>query len=352
MPSLIAFILQHPFYMMAFLIFVPFAIIWNGLRRRKISSFTSENIQRTLEPLPIHFTIADYGKALIAWIFLFMRIFRIKPGLYYIGEANGKPPIFVTSNNYLTVFLLARRLRNNNIRLLIIDTKGINVWCSAGEGQFSAKEIIGKATECGLLKEKSTINIILPKFSLAGVKLEDLRKHDISPIIGPLYAKDVPSFLRQDKLKNQIDDRVNFGLQSRAFTALPTAVQFFYYFLGVYVITLGYVPADIIWIATGLAFIYPLLFSWLPGKLFSVKGLSLALFVSVVSIFSNYSSVEEQLSLIIFIFATSLFIALSYTGNSAVSNYTSVRKETARFLPVIVILYVLLIPITLLSLRG
>lgn len=348
MESFVSFGLKHFFYIAAFLLFIPFAILWNVLRRRKASSFDSDNTQNTIEELPVRFTLIDYGKALISWIFLFMRVFTIKPGLYNIGQPDEKAPLLVTANNYLTVFLLARRLRNRRLRLLITDTEGINVWCSAGEGHFSAKEIIEKATKYNLLTGKGKVRMILPKFSLAGVNLEELRKHGINPVIGPLYAKDVPSFLDHDKLENQIDDRVRFGLQSRAFTALPAAVQFFYYFLGVYVISLGYVSPDVIWIATGLAFIYPLLFPWLPGKLFSVKGLSLALAVSILSIFIHYSGVEEILLLVIFIFATSIFIALSYTGNSAVSNYTSVRRETARFLPVVVILYIMLIPIKLL----
>ena len=349
MESLISLCLQHLFYIAAFLLFIPFAILWNALRRRKASSFDPEDIQDTIEELPVRFTLIDYGKALISWIFLFMRVFTIKPGLYHIGQLDEKAPLLVTANNYLTVFLLVRRLRNRRVRLLITDTKGINVWCSAGEGHFSAKEIIEKATKCGLLTGKGKVRMILPKFSLAGISLEQLRKHGINPIIGPLYAKDVPSFLGHDRLENQIDDRVHFGLQSRAFTALPAAVQFFYYSLGVYVISLGHVSPDIIWIATGLAFIYPLLFPLLPGKLFSVKGLSLALVASIISVFIQYGGVEEKLLLVVFIFATSIFIALSYTGNSAVSNYTSVRRETARFLPVVVILYIMLIPIKLLS---
>jgi acetyl-CoA decarbonylase/synthase complex subunit gamma len=347
MASLIPFNLQDPLYIAALLFFLPLAMLWNALRRRKVSSVASENIQNTIEPLPVYFNLKDYGKALISWIFLFMRVFTIKPGLYYIGEMDENAPLLVTANNFLTVFLLARRLSDKKVRLLIIDTKGINVWCSAGEGSFSSKDIIEKATNCGLLTEKGKVSMILPKLSFAGVKLEELRKHGINPIIGPLYAKDVPAFLGQDKLENQIYERVHFGLQSRAFTALPTAIQFFYYFLGVYVITLGYAPPDVIWIATGLAFIYPLLFPWLPGKYFSVKGIYLALLVAIVSTYFHYDSVKVQLLLIFFLFATSIFIGLSYTGNSAVSNYTSVRKETARFLPVVVILYLLLISIRL-----
>jgi hypothetical protein len=40
---------------------------------------------------------------------------------------------------------------------------------------------------------------------------------------------------------------------------------------------------------------------------------------------------------------------LSFTGNSPVSNYDKVRKETATFLPVVVILYLVIIPVKIFS---
>lgn len=342
--TVISYLPQHPFFVTAVLLFVTLAVVWNLLRKRKMPVKESD-IPRTIQPLPLHFVSLDYLKALVSWIFLFMRVFSVKPGLYYIGQRDEKAPIIVTANNYLTVFLLARRIGKRNVRLLIIDTRGINVWCAAGKGQFSSGEIIDKATYFELLNGKNNETFILPKFSFAGVNLAELRKNGIHPIIGPLYAKDVPSFLDQETYENQVDDIVKFGLKSRAFTALPTAVQFFYYFLGIYVISLGTLTPAIIWIATGLAFIYPLLFPMLPGKFFAVKGIFMALSISIFDLLVTNLNLVNQLSLIIFLFATSIFIALSYTGNSAVSNYTSVRKETARFLPVVVFLYILLIPL-------
>jgi len=328
--TVISFFQQHSFWGIAVLLFMPFALFWNYYRRRKTDKVETV-ISKNIEPIPLNFNFIDYIKALISWLFLFMKIYIIKPGLYYIGQNEKDAPLLVTANNFLTVFLLVRRIKKRNVRLLVLDTKGINVWCSAGKGQFSDKEIISKADHFGLLNSGNKLKIILPKFSLSGVNLKELRKNGIRPIIGPLYAKDVPGYLDEGSFSDQTDDIVNFGLKSRIFTALPTAVQFFYYFLTIYVISLDTLPYHLIWLATGLAFLYPLLFPLLPGKLFAIKGLFLALFISIISMLIINISFSDQLSLIIFIFATSVFIALSYTGNSAVSNYSSVRKEIARF---------------------
>ena len=44
-------------------------------------------------------------------------------------------------------------------------------------------------------------------------------------------------------------------------------------------------------------------------------------------------SIGSALTGTLFTLASAIFFGLSYTGNSAVSNYSSVRKETALFLP-------------------
>ncbi|GMT42687.1 MAG: hypothetical protein IEMM0002_1098 [bacterium] len=342
MEAIISFFSVRPVFVAALLLFFPFAFLWNYLCRRKAVHLSPETARKQLG---IGFTLTDYIKAFISWIFLFMPTYHVRPGLYYIGKKDADAPLLVTANNFLTVFLLARRIGKRNVRLLVIDTGGINVWCSAGKGRFSTGEIINKARPFGLTKTEGKTVIILPKFSLAGVRIEELRKNNFRPVIGPLYAKDIPAYLDKGKLDNRVDDVVHFGLKSRAFTALPTAIQFFYYFLAAYVVSLGYLPPSIIWMATALAFTYPLLFPFLPGKFFAVKGISLAAAVSPIAALLSYENPASLLWQLVFIFATSIFIGLSYTGNSAVSNYTSVRKETARFLPVVIILYILLIPI-------
>ena len=116
--------------------------------------------------------------------------------------------------------------------------------------------------------------MILPKLALSGVKLSDLRGAGIRPVIGPLYAKDLPEFLDKGEFKDRTRDRIDFGLQSRIFTAVPTAVQFFYWFMGIYFFTFWAFDLTIVGIAALLAFFYPLLFPYLPGKQFAVKGQS------------------------------------------------------------------------------
>ena len=340
---------DYPFFFIALAIYIPLTILWIQSRRRMKVSREYEP-SPDLQPLPLSFGTVDYLKAFISWLFLFLKIFTVRPGLYYVGERDENAPLLVTCNNFLTIFLLTRKIANRNVRLLVIDTNGINVWCSAGEGKFSAEEIIDKAGRYGLIKDGRKTEMILPKLCLSGVKLSDLQKAGIKPVIGPMYAKDLPRYLDEDRFQDRVIDHVTFGLQSRIFTALPTAVQFLYWFAGIYIVTFWMLDSAIIGIAALMAFSYPILFPFLPGKQFAVKGISLGIIASVFAVAHYlYHGFNLQLTIfwILFTFATSIFIGLSFTGNSPLSNYDKVRKETAAFLPVVVILYLMIIPVIL-----
>ena len=174
----------------------------------------------------------DYSKMFFNWLFLFKKAYAVRPGLYFIGETyDKKSPLLVTCNFLSTIILLYLRLKSLKVRLLVIDTKGINVWCSSGKGTFSAQEIINKLNsydKC-TLSDSQELEIILPKLSLSGVKLSELKKNRIKPIIGPLYAKRLRDYLAHPPYKDCVKDAVHFGIKARAYTVVPTVVQFSWY---------------------------------------------------------------------------------------------------------------------------
>jgi hypothetical protein len=141
-----------------------------------------------------------------------------------------------------------------------------------------------------------------------------------------------------------------FGLQSRLFTWLPGLVQYLSYSFAAVIVLWGMeqiwnlpLPTGLILVTALLATAYPILFPWIPGVRFAVKGLWLAAFASIgLSALTVFGVIPlaDLIMAILFIFATAVFVGLSYTGNSAVSNYSRVRKETARFLPLNVLLYI------------
>ena len=164
-----------------------------------------------------------------------LKTFIINPGLYYTADKYDiNALMLVTCNYHLTVFLLWRIIRKLNVRVLVIDTKGINVWCASGKGQFSAKEIIRVLSMYSpeVLTKGGKLKIILPKLSLSGVSLKELKKELITPIIGPVYMKNIPNFLKEKELKYNNEDKYKFNLKDRLFAFVPGIIFFIRVFIG------------------------------------------------------------------------------------------------------------------------
>jgi hypothetical protein len=88
-------------------------------------------------------------------------------------------------------------------------------------------------------------------------------------------------------------------------------------------------------ITTVVATAYPLLYPWIPGERFAVEGLWLGAVIATslgLGATAGLLTAPELAASVPFALAVGLFFGLAYTGNSAVSNYTKVRKETAQFL--------------------
>jgi acetyl-CoA decarbonylase/synthase complex subunit gamma len=318
------------------------------------SSTESEPQPPELEPRPLQLRWWHHPMALMSWIDSFRRTYALAPGLYYAGpHYDRESPLLVTANYGLSVYLLLRALAGRTARVLIVDTDGINVWCAAGKGRFSHREILRQLDRYPpeLLSAHKRPKLILPKLAMAGVRLKALRDRGLRPIVGPVHARDLPAWLDAPPLRNCREDRVVFGLRARAFTWLPGLVQSTHYSLAVIACMFGLsllfsfsVPLGVVAIVALTTTAYPLLFPWLPGRRFAVKGLWLGAAVAVASSGLHALAAPSPIALAatgLFCLAFALFFGLSYTGNSAVSNYTRVRQETARFLPLTVGLFVI-----------
>ena len=284
----------------------------------------------------------------------FRKTFIIEPGLYYTGEDyNIASPLLVTCNYHMTVFWLWRVLRKRSVRILVIDTKGINVWCSASKGQFSAGNIVRqlKRYDDKIIYHSNKLEIVLPKLSLSGVSIPKLQSYSIKPIIGPVYARDLPEFLNNLPLRDRVVDKFEFSFADRFFTLVPSVIQFtkylvlmfaalfvwhYFFYTGIYwqVLPIG--------ILFGIGYI--ILFPLLPTKKFTVKGLTLFLFFGLMMFYYFINKVHSMDTLTLlfylsFMSVTAIFCSLYYTGNSGVSNYSLVKKEIIHFLPVSAILY-------------
>ena len=100
----------------------------------------------------------------------------VKSGLYYTGNPGKDSPVLVTSNYRLTFDAVRKELTGLNVWMLVINTGGINVWCSAGKGSFSAEAVIKEINKSGLSFFAPDGMLILPQLSASGVSINKLKK--------------------------------------------------------------------------------------------------------------------------------------------------------------------------------
>ena len=84
----------------------------------------------------------DVWGTLGARIGIIRRDYKVAPGFYAAGSPGPQSPVLVTANYKLSFDALRHQLLGIDAWLLVIDTRGINVWCAAGKGSFSTDEVI------------------------------------------------------------------------------------------------------------------------------------------------------------------------------------------------------------------
>jgi len=300
------------------------------------------------KPRKLTFSWWDYLLAFAEWINAFGNARAIDPGLYFTGSTpDPSAPVLVTGNYHLTVFLLWRTLRGRNVRVLVIDTLGINVWCSSGKGRFCASEILRQVHRCDPadLIHEGHVRLVLPKLSLSGVKLSELRAAGVQPVIGPIYRHDLPRYLDEGTFRDRRDDKYRFDLRDRLFILVPSVVQFSLYMAVPSLLLWGWnhlYPSFPAWTplayGLGLSIPYIVLFPVLPTRQFAVKGLVTA-GISLAAL-SGWWLLQHTWTPWTFVYTAvlmaslGLWFGLYFTGNSGVSNYSLVKREIVRWLPV------------------
>jgi hypothetical protein len=124
--------------------------------------------------------------------------------------------VLVTANYKLSFDALRKELKGINTWLLVIDTRGVNVWCAAGKGTFSAEEIAYQVHRAKLDQVVTHRELLLPQLSANGVAAYELKKLcGFRGRFGPILASNLPDFLRTGKADENMRT-VTFSLPERA----------------------------------------------------------------------------------------------------------------------------------------
>ena len=285
--------------------------------------------------------------------------YKIDPGLYALGAPDEKSLVFVSANYKMSFDRLRQALAGRSGWILVLDTKGINVWCAAGKGTFGTKEIINRIESCSLKKIVSHRKLILPQLGAPGVAAHKVKKlSGFNVQYGPIRAEDLPAYIDAG-FKAAAEMRIKtFPLKERAVLIpieLVEAMKAFLIIAAAFFIISGiggpwsfwanagdfglFAVIALLCAVIGGAVLNSLLLPYLPGRAFSIKGFSIGIIIALILLYlrdinlSIWPGKIEALAWLFIIPALSGYLAMNFTGCSTYTSLSGVKKEMRWALP-------------------
>ena len=294
----------------------------------------------------------QWGALRVRWGVGRMR-YTIDPGLYALGRPDHSSPVLVTANYKLTFDRLRQALPRLDAWVLVLDTKGINVWCAAGKGTFGTGELVERIRMVGLEQVVNHRELILPQLGAPGVSAHQVKKlSGFKVIYGPIRAGDLPAFLDAGCQATPEMRQKTFAIGERAVLIpmeLVAGLKVLVFLLPAFLLLGGLGSGGSFWgnvwthglfavIALLLSLVMgavltPLLLPYLPGRAFALKGffLSIGGVLFLLVIFggggTSWAGILERLSWVFMVPAVTAFLAMDFTGASTYTSLSGVKKE-------------------------
>nr|WP_041228772.1 mercury methylation corrinoid protein HgcA [Dehalococcoides mccartyi] len=305
----------------------------------------------TVHQVATHLDMADRLGAIKVRLGLRRMHYAVEPGLYAIGSPTAESPVFVSANYKLSFDHLRQELEGIDGWIMVIDTKGINVWCAAGKGTFGTEEIVHRIEITRLSEIVSHRWIIVPQLGAPGVASHEVRRRSSFHVIyGPVRARDIRKFLDAGMKTSPNMRRVNFNIGDRLVLVPMELIQWgrYAFFAAVVLFLLtglsrnGYVFSGL---AGGrevallfLAFVaggalVPIFLPWLPGRALSWKGMTIGLLLAAVLVVVGLipsGGIAGRLEIVAWVLlmpAIGAFMAMNFTGATTYTSLSGVKKE-------------------------
>jgi hypothetical protein len=285
--------------------------------------------------------------------------YTVDPGLYALGRPDDKSPVLVTANYKMSFDRLRKALPGRSTWILVLDTRGINVWCAAGKGTFGTEELVARIGSSGLERVVSHREVILPQLSAPGVAAHQVRKlSGFKGVFGPIQAEDLPAFLDND-MKATPEMRSKTFTTWERFVLIPVelvgALKAALVIIPILLILGGLLGPSGFWpnvLNQGLfavqalltaifagAVLTPLLLPWLPGRAFSLKSLAPGLFCALLLLLLRWGDgvkpggLLEMIGWVLVILSAAAYLGMNFTGASTYTSLSGVKKEMRWSLP-------------------
>jgi hypothetical protein len=281
--------------------------------------------------------------------------YTVDPGLYAVGAPDDRSPVLVSANYKLSFDALRRELTGRDAWILVLDTRGINVWCAAGKGTFGTDEVVRRIEAAQLTFVVSHNVVVVPQLGAPGVRAPEVRRRTRFRVVyGPVRAQDLPAFLDAGMQATPEMRRVRFTTRDRLVLVPVEAVNVLWITLavaagaaltggigpGVYSVSRALERAPI-GIAGALAAMLagavftPLLLPWIPCRMFAVKGGLVGLLAALLIDLAFWGA-GLPLSLAaagVFAVTGASFAAMNFTGTSTFTSLHGVEREMRLTMP-------------------
>lgn len=274
----------------------------------------------------------------------------VPPGLYAIGLPDESSAVVVTANYKMSYDLVRSVLVNHSVWVLVLETYGINVWCAAGKGTFGTGELVRRIRSSGVEKVIGHRTLLLPIMAAAGVKAVEVKKRTGFQVrFATLRIQDLPEYIRQGmsadsgmrELTFSVAERLVLvpmeliiSLKSLVYVGLPMSLLCGFGGGTFSAARMLAALAMYLLAVLGGTVLTPILLPWLPGRLFAIKGVSIALVISLpfLAAVATFSYLQE-IALILLCTAVSSFYAMNFTGSTPFTSQSGVRIEMKIALP-------------------
>jgi hypothetical protein len=268
---------------------------------------------------------------------------------------NEESDVFVTGNYKLSFDALRKNLGGVNGWILVLDTKGVNVWCAAGKGTFGTKELVNRIRLVSLDKIVSHKRVILPQLGATGVAAHKVKEETgFNVHYGPVRAADIKKFIQDGYRADREMRTITFNFPERI-KLIPNDFMYWkLYLLGAMIVvfllsglsrnglnfknfTSMCGPAILnVFLAyfSGIV-ITPMLLPYIPGRPFALKGFFSGLVIFLIMFAFNFTGNNfiEAASWFFIITTISSFLAMNFTGSSTFTSLSGVKKEMKYSLP-------------------
>jgi len=309
-------------------------------------NLASINSAPTISPTQSRLTASNQWDHLMARLGVKRSEHHVEPGLYALGSPTPDSPVFVSANYTLSFDALRSALTGIDGYILVLDTKGINVWCAAGKGTFGTDEIVNRVFASQLKEVVTHRKLILPQLGAPGVAAHEVKKRTGFWVeYGPVRAADLPEYLKTHKASQEMR-KVKFSLRDRLVLIPVDLVRLIPYMLAAAIIMyfVGGWIAGLATITTVLAgtVLFPILLPWIPTHNFSTKGFLLGALAAIPFALSPfirhtewswYHRLGQALEFLLAMPAVTAFIALNFTGSTTFTSRSGVKREMFAYIP-------------------